>query len=102
MKKRSEQEWRDLFAQQATSGLSAQQFCKTNNLCPKYFSVRKKQLGLRQSAFMSIVQSTYSTPTSLPPKSTVPTLMLRQGSCSLYFETLPAPDWLAQFVSALA
>ncbi len=49
MKKRNEQEWRDLFAQQATSGLSAQQFCKTNDLCPKHFSMRKKQLGLGQS-----------------------------------------------------
>jgi len=33
MKKRSEQEWRDLFAQHTASGLSAQQFCKLNDLC---------------------------------------------------------------------
>ncbi len=102
MKKRNEQEWRDLFAQHAVSGLSAQQFCKTNDLCPKHFSMRKKQLGLGQSAFMPIVQAKHSTPASLPPKNTVPTLVLRQGSCALYFETMPAPDWLAQFVRALA
>jgi len=45
MIKRSEQEWQDLFKQQVASGLSAAQFCNIHKLCPKYFSLRKKQLG---------------------------------------------------------
>jgi hypothetical protein len=102
MKKRSEQEWRNLFAQQAASGISAQQFCKANEVCPKHFSIRKKQLGLRQSAFVPIVHSTHSTPTSIPPKNTVHALVLQQGSYILRFETIPAPDWLAHLLRALA
>lgn len=40
-------EWRELFTQQEASGLSAVVFCREKDLCPKHFSVRRKQLGCR-------------------------------------------------------
>ncbi|MEM9004588.1 MAG: hypothetical protein AAGE59_13830 [Cyanobacteria bacterium P01_F01_bin.86] len=49
MAKLSEQEWRVLFQQHADSGLSANAFCKQHKLCPKYFSLRKKQLQQAES-----------------------------------------------------
>ena len=45
MQKRTHEEWRTLFAEQAASGLSARQFCVQRDLCPKHFSVRKGQLA---------------------------------------------------------
>ncbi len=44
MIKRSTEDWLSLFKQQESSGLSQAQFCKEHTMCPKYFSLRKKQL----------------------------------------------------------
>jgi len=45
MKKRNESEWRALFAAHEESSLTAAVFCREHGLCPKYFSLRKRQLG---------------------------------------------------------
>jgi len=44
MIKRTQAQWREIFVRYANSGLSAATFCKQNRLCPKYFSLRRKQL----------------------------------------------------------
>ncbi len=44
MAKRTEQQWQVLFQQHDDSCLTAEQFCRNNKLCPKYFSLRRKQL----------------------------------------------------------
>lgn len=44
MRKRSEDEWRSLFAAHRASGLSANAFCRQQGLCSKYFSLRRQQL----------------------------------------------------------
>ena len=55
MTKRTPEQWRDLFAAHQTSGLSQAQFCKQHQLCPKYFSLRRRQLkgNDRQSKTLS-------------------------------------------------
>lgn len=40
--RRSKEDWQELILRQTKSGLSAQQFCRDNDVCPKYFSIRKK------------------------------------------------------------
>ena len=45
MIKRSRGEWQALFAKHDASGLSSTEFCREHSLCPKYFSLRKRQLG---------------------------------------------------------
>ena len=60
MVRRSAEEWRALFMAQARSGLTANEFCLEQGLCPKYFSLRKKALGgeapvASASAFVRIV-----------------------------------------------
>jgi hypothetical protein len=40
--RRSKEDWQELILRQAESGLSAQQFCRNHDVCPKYFSIRKK------------------------------------------------------------
>ena len=103
MNKRSEQDWRDLFTAQVASGISAQQFCKANGLCPKHFSVRKQQLGLRGSrqekAFVRVVPAK---PVAPVVASTPTGLIVRHEHAALAFETLPPAGWLAQFLRALA
>lgn len=44
MVKRTPEQWKALFAAQKTSGLNQAQFCKREGLCPKHFSLRRKQL----------------------------------------------------------
>lgn len=55
--RRSKEDWQELILRQADSDLSAQQFCRDNDVRPKYFSIRKKLLGLQQSAFVPVSQS---------------------------------------------
>lgn len=54
--KRSREQWLDLFQSHEASGLSQAQFCKRHQLCPKYFSLRKRQLakGNQVSSFVKV------------------------------------------------
>ena len=45
MNKRTPEQWHSLFAAHQASGLSQAQFCKEQRLCPKYFSLRRRQLN---------------------------------------------------------
>jgi hypothetical protein len=45
MKKRNNEQWRELFARHDTIGVSTTEFCKQHDLCPKHFSLRRKQLA---------------------------------------------------------
>ena len=45
MNKRTPEQWRGLFAAHQASGLSQAQFCKEHKLCPKYFSLRRRQFN---------------------------------------------------------
>jgi hypothetical protein len=43
---RSVEQWQALFKPHDDSVLKASEFCWTNNLCPRYFSKRIRQLAL--------------------------------------------------------
>ena len=104
MIKRTSEQWYELFAQQMASGLSAQQFCKQNDLCPKHFSVRKKQLGFvtpkASGDFIRVVKKKTSLP---PPVSRDKDIqcIFRRGDCTLHFDAIPSTEWLAQLLRAL-
>ena len=102
MKRRNKEEWQELILRQTESGLSAQQFCRDNNVCPKYFSIRKKQLGLRQSAFVPVLQSKRTKPEALATTLKFASFILRHGGCCLHFEATPDLTWLAQLMEELA
>jgi hypothetical protein len=102
MKRRNKEEWQELILRQADSGLSAQQFCRNHDVCPKYFSIRKKQLGLRQSAFLPVLQSKRTNPEIPAPILKSTSLILRHGECCLHFDAMPDSAWLAQLVRELA
>lgn len=44
MVKRTHAEWQTLFNEHDQSGLTAAAFCREKNLCPRYFSLRRRQL----------------------------------------------------------
>lgn len=45
MKRRAQDEWRELIAQQKESGLNATQFCKEHDINDKYFCTNKYKLN---------------------------------------------------------
>ena len=45
MNKRTREQWHQLFTDWEASGLSQARFCKQHKLCPKYFSLRRRQLA---------------------------------------------------------
>jgi hypothetical protein len=100
--RRSKEDWRELILRQAESGQSAQQFCRNHDVCPKYFSIRKKQLGLRLSAFVPVLPSKRSVPETPAAILKSTSLSLRHGECCLHFEVMPDSTWLAQLVRELA
>lgn len=58
----SKEDLQELIQRQADNGFTAQQFCPDNDVCPKYFGIRKKQLGLQQSAVIPFFQSEHVDP----------------------------------------
>lgn len=99
MKRRSQNEWRELIALQAASGVSAQQFCQEHALNAKYFSLRKQQLSVHESA-LPFVRAMRETPAF--PHATPHALVIHQEKVSLHFAMLPEPDWLARLLSAVS
>jgi len=57
MSRRTPEQWRDLIAQQQSSGISAAQFCRERSINPKYFSTRKNQLACSPNSFVQITPS---------------------------------------------
>lgn len=105
MKKRSQEEWRELFARQETSGLSAAEFCKKNDLCPKHFSVRRKQLewkaGEIETGFVRAQVKNDMKEMDVSGRA-VTSLIIHCHAGQLVFGALPQPHWLAQLLKALA
>ena len=97
MNKRTPEQWQTLFAAQKASGLSQAQFCKREGLCPKYFSLRRRQLA----------QETISTKVSSPLITVQPPVSSR-GSVSLHYKGIdirfadPNPSLIAAVVKQLA
>ena len=100
MKRRSNEQWQELFAQQEASTVSAAEFCQQNYLCPKYFSLRRKQLAKTaekvETDFARVKikpDVTHSVPAAIPN-----TLVIHSNAGKLVFGTLPQPGWLAQLL----
>ena len=98
--RRTRSEWEALFQAHENSGLNAAAFCREQGLDPKYFSLRKKQLGWQpSSAFTQVVLAHYMETHEDTPEST---LTLKCDSCTLSFDCLPEPTWLAELMGRLS
>ena len=76
MIKRTPEQWRALFAAQKTSGLNQAQFCKREGLCPKHFSLRRKQL----------LTTNVSATTPAPFVKAQPPITASRGQVSVYYQ----------------
>jgi hypothetical protein len=100
MVKRSESDWRDLIQRHHDSGLSANAFCKQNKLCPKYFSLRKKQL--RHEGQSKIVRPPFMTAKVSSTPSSQNGIMLSYQGTVLTIPCSVNERWLANLLKALA
>ena len=97
MKKRTVEEWRSLFAEHLASGLSARQFCVQHSVCPKYFSLRQRQLSAaKPTAFVQLRRQDYAA-----ALDTSALVLIRHGRSTLELRGV-SPEWLSQLLMALA
>ncbi|RDH42209.1 IS66 family insertion sequence element accessory protein TnpA [Zooshikella ganghwensis] len=96
MKKRTAEEWQSLLDQQAASGLSAAAFCREHKLCPKYFSLRKRQLRHSPSPQQGFIQA------HVMASSDDDVLSIRYGKTELRLNPGVSPTWLAALLKQLA
>jgi len=101
MIKRTDSEWVSLFKLHQHSGQSAAAFCREKQLCSRYFSLRKKQLGWstqqdtvktqpkKKSAFVRAVAG--------PSES----ITICSGGVTLKIPSTVDPHWLASVVERL-
>lgn len=100
MVRRSLDEWRGLFEEHARSGMTERTFCELRGVAPKYFNLRKKQLGWKAEA---PCPSPFVLVQKAPPLevSHVPSAVLRLGRCEWELRDVSA-DWLVSVIAALA
>ena len=102
MVRRSQAQWRELFREQDASGLNAAAFCRSRGVCPKYFSLRRRQL----SSGSVHVQATARRPAFVPVtvQRSVETLAveIRLGTTlSLRVPLAASPRWLIEVLHGL-
>ena len=56
MNRRTSEQWQYLFAEHQASGLTQAQFCQQQGLCPKYFSLRRRQLSQNKVPVSRFIQ----------------------------------------------
>lgn len=101
---RSREEWLELFAEHAGSGMTAQAFCGARGLCPKHFSLRRKQLGWprRDDTTSAFVRVEKAAPREAPKvHGAEPRVLLRLGRCEWELRGLAVGE-LAELMAALA
>ncbi len=98
MERRTEAQWRELFAEHESSGMTAAEFCRERGLCSSHFSVRRKQLLAKEAD-----ASTPSfVPVALSGRGTTMMIELHWGDAlQLRMPTSVSPDWLADFIHRL-
>lgn len=98
MAQRSRQQWQSLIDDFENSRLTQTAFCKSHNLNPKYFSLKRSKLKLEkannQTVFFPVVVAS-STTANAP-------IELSVGSVMIKLAPSISPDYLAQLIRSLA
>lgn len=96
MKRRTHQEWRELFEQQIQSSLSIAEFCQQQNIGQSYFYKRKSELGTTVSTSSVFIKA------QTPNVSRHSSLAIHYGLITISLPCDIAPLKLAELVKALA
>ena len=91
--RRSKQEWLELFKKHQISGLSATAFCRNEDISYRYFSLKKKKLGVVKMPTNDFVK------VSVPRSND--NLSLEFGDIKLCWNSLPSSAWLSDLIKAL-
>ncbi|MDP5211118.1 IS66 family insertion sequence element accessory protein TnpB [Microbulbifer sp. 2205BS26-8] len=102
MSKRSRAEWLALFSQHHTSNLTAAAFCRQHKLCPKYFSLRKKQLQWTPPSVATESSQPAFVSARVLPATHAHIFTLRWQGIELTFPCGISPEWMAELVRELA
>lgn len=101
MKRRSHEEWHALFQEQQASGQNMTVFCQAHGVCPKYFSLRRRQL-LGDAVSSKAIKVSPFVPVAVQRPVEAMALEVRLGD-SLQLRVPPSvsPQWLAALLHAL-
>ncbi len=100
MQRRSHAQWHALFQAQQASGQSMAVFCQAHGVCPKYFSLRRRQL-LGDAVPSKVTAISPFVPVAVPRSVEAMALEVRFGdSLQLRVPTSVAPQWLAELLHA--
>lgn len=100
MIKRSTDEWRALFSEQAHSGQSAAVFCRERGLCSKHFSKRRQQL-FHPGVGTPVPKSAFIPVTLTPPQASARVELQLGDALVLIFPSCLSPAWLADLIRQL-
>lgn len=102
MTRRSPTQWRELFREQEASGLNASAFCRTRGMCPKYFSLRRRQLSDAAMPQDTTATMPVFAPVTVRRSAEVPSLEVRLGTTlSLRVPIAVSPRWLIEVLHGL-
>ena len=91
MKRKTDDDWKNIILEQQASGLIASEYCRQNNINPKYFSHRKTRLEKKQSPFI----------TAKAPVHANTQISLTWNGMRLEFAENTAPAAIANLMKAL-
>ena len=101
MKRRSHAQWHTLFQAQQASGQDLTVFCQAHDICPKYFSLRRRQL-LGDAVSSTAINASAFVPVSVQRPVEAMALEIRLGDAlQLRIPPSVSPQWLAALLHAL-
>lgn len=101
MIKRTREQWLELFKEFEQSKLLASEFCKERNICQRYFSKRKLQLGFGVTQ-KPVAKKLVKVERIVPADTAAKPRKLHYGDTTTI--TLPSaqsPEWVASLLNAL-
>lgn len=102
MTRRSQAQWRELFREQELGDLNAAAFCRARGVCPKYFSLRKRQLSRGEVFDNTTATASAFVPVAVQRSADAPTLEVRLGAAlSLRVPIAVSPRWLIEVLHGL-
>lgn len=102
MIRRSPTQWHELFREQEASGLNAAAFCREHGVCPKYFSLRRRQLSSGAASDDTTATMPAFAPVTVRRSAEAPALEVRWGATlSLRVPIAVSPRWLIEVLHGL-
>ena len=98
MKRRSKSEWQGLIDQYEASGLTQTKFCEENDLCVKYFGLKKKKLSQSSTTVSSSFIKLSSSSNSAQSDHLV---TIRVNGVSVELPKTIGPIFVAELVKSL-